>query len=960
MLLAAGILAVSCVKDPNADRKEMDSRISNSVALDVVYVSGGAEVKSLSFTHSAYRQALDVSMNNENLKWNLESNRSWCTVVQEEHKGSGTVYLEIAANEDFTPREEATLTFVAGEFRGFKINVNQSASAFILSQPYFIAPKNGGSYTVKVTTQSGTTWSTEGDSWISVSKGSSTGSGGLTTTTLTVTPSSNSGASRYGAVTLKAGEETDKIYFWQFGTDLDYNSAGNIFFANDKEAKLSFKAPEFMVSSIDAPSFATVNVTENGDGTATVDVALGDNLSDCGETRNVDISVKLNNASASVVSLPTMVQDYVPAHGLVTGKGLQAFAQAVKNGTSTADWERNGVVSMIQDIDMNGIAGWEGIGTADKPFKGTFDGGGFAVINLKNTASGLFNNTKGATIKNVTLGKGSSVYCNKAFAEKAYLGGIVSYAEGTTISGCGLAGDVDFAGESDEFEATAYVGGIVGWCDATSKIQSGKVTGKVTVSIPTGANTICYEGGIAGLSEGTLTASEVSGNVNFSSGIGIPVIGGIQGSLVSGASASNNSYMGAINVGGSANNLCIGGLYGCIESDRSFDNASDKSVSLGTITVESFGSSTSTMLYAGGFAGKAKGGISLSFKGYEFQTNVHIDQTANRNANFVMTGGVLGGCDPTAKCNSVSFENVSNMGTLSTEYGATTVGSNILHGLWGGIAGFVNGPASFKECSNGAEIGKLTTTVVTNANTKHMQIVAGGIAGIVIGGDATFTDCENKGKITVNHYSNSIPGNTTTDSWYSACCASGILGAFDYKPTSVSGKLTMTGCTNGGALNSYRGCSAGIVAYARNAEITNCTNLGDLGQMSNSNAANKGGIACTLAQSKVQGCIAKCNVFCSNPASAVQTPAGIVSLCLGGGVTVTDCSWYGTLSVNKTDQPLACGGIVGTAEGDTLVKNCKIGGKVNGSDLTENNVANYAIGNGLGSATGTTYWNGNM
>ena len=246
---------------------------------------------------------------------------------------------------------------------------------------------------------------------------------------------------------------------------------------------------------------------------------------------------------------------------------------------------------------------------------------------------------------------------------------------------------------------------------------------------------------------------------------------------------------------------------------------------------------------------------------------------------------------------------------------------------------------------------------MTPANTKHYSFVMAGIAGVVIGGDASFTGCDNKGKITSNHYSNNVPPDAT-NGWYTSCIAAGILGAFDYLLESVSGKLTIKDCANGAVLASYRGCTGGIVAFARNAEISSCSNVGDMA-VTNSNAAYKGGIACVLGKSSISGCTVKCNLFCSNPASAVQSPGGILSLSSGGGVTVTGCAWYGVMSVNKMDQPFCCGALVSTAEDDTVVSGCKAGGTINGVVLSENNISNYAVGNKLGKVENLSYWGGN-
>lgn len=962
-IIALGFFASACEEENLTDKEILDNRPSSK--LEVSYAQGDAAVSALSLPHNAVRKELQVIVNNENLKWNLESNREWCVVVPEEHKGSGTVVLDIAANESFEDREQATLTFVAGQFRGFSITVDQSSSAFIIGQPYFVANVAGEAVTSKVTTITGTDWDIDAPDWITVSKGAAADAEGFTSTTLNITPAANTSSSRYGKIELSAGIEKDYIYVYQFGDDLEYDTAGDIFFPSGTPAVLTFTTPAFLVKNITTPDFAKGEVKENGDGTSTVTITMEDNLSDCGDVREVNVSLSLSNASASVVTIPKMVQDYVPAYGLVTGKGLVALAAAVAAGTPTTDWEKDGVITVIKDIDMNGITGWAGIGTKDHPFAGKFNGGGFAIQNLKNASAGLFNYTNGATIEDVTLAKGCSIFNNSSYTGKGCLGGIVSVAENTSLSNCSFGGDIEFS-RSSEDDSPAYAGGIVGWADAQSSVKGAKMSGKLLVSTGSAPSDTCYAGGIAGLCAGTLNTSEYTGQINYSSGIGNAVLGGIQGALRKEAVVSNNSFMGEITLGGSASQVCIGGLYGIIASDRSFDNSSDKSIALGTINLDSYGSGTTSCLFVGGFAGKAEKGIAIAFKGYAPQVNISLDQKTNRQASYVVIGGMLGGSEPSDYNNEVdnslasaTFEDIASSGVFSTVYPATAVSSSISRCFVGGVAGFVNGKAVFKNCNNTGEIGKLTDGA-NSANTKHYIFAYGGIAGVVVGADAEFTNCENKGNITNKHYSNSVPGNTR-EGWYSPCVAAGILAAFDYRPTSVSGKLTMTGCVNGGAVVSYRGLGGGIVGYARNATITSCNNFGDLGQNSSnsSNAANKGGIASWLGKSSIKDCTSKCNVFCSNPADAVQSPGGILSVATDGGVTVSGCAYYGVLSVNKATAAFNCGCIVATPQADTEISNCKFGGKVNGADVTENTLANYVVGNGSGEVSGSSYWNGN-
>ena len=955
-ILSTLMLAASCV-EKISDAEELAGR--ERTTIEVSYAMAGAEVKSVTVASASVKKTLEVIVNNDNLKWNLESNRDWCVVVPEEHRGSGAVTLSIAANEDFEAREPATLTFVAGDYRGFEITVVQNAAGFIIGQPYFVAGKAGDTYTVNVTTPAGTDWDFTAEDWMEVTEGTPSTESDLTTTTLTVKADVNDGASRYGKIVLSAGEETGNVSVYQFGTDLEYAEDGSIVLDGTAGANLTFTAPAYVVNSVQAPKFATATVTENEDGTSTVSVSLKENLSDCSENREVALSLQLSNASASVVALPAVVQDYIPANGLVTAKGMVTFAKAVAEGAPTTDWEDNGVVTVKGDIDMSEVAGWTGIGTADSPFKGKFDGGGFEISDIKNTDSGLFGYCEGATIRNVILDKGCSLYFNKEYAALGgAFGGIVAVAKETAVSECQFNGAMDFAGSNDNDEP-AYIGGVVGYADEKSSVTKSRMGG--TVKLSAGTQTmLCYVGGIAGWTEGTVTANEMSGKLDLASGISDIVAGGVTSALPAKTSAGNNSFMGSITLGGSSSNVIMGGLYGSVQSDRSFDIASDKSVTLGDIAIDSYKSDATTMIFAGGFVGKAEAGVELSFNGYECQTNISLDQATARTASCVCLGGVFGGCDLDAAAKSVEFDNISNSGVFSTAYNATAVTSSIGKCFVGGVAGFVNGPTSFKHCINNGEIGKILSGA-NSASDKWRIFVYAGIAGVVVGGDAEFVSCENKGTVTLKHYSNCAvkDGNDSKNGWYTVCTAAGILGAFDYMVTSTSGKLTMTSCINSGDFNVYRGVGAGIVGFARNAEIATCTNNGSLAQNSYSNAPHKGGIAGWLMKSEIKNCIAKCDIYAATSGGNGQQAGGILSIARGGEVKITGCSYYGNITVQQSGTPLY-GGVVAVSEDDTVVEDCKFGGKVNGIDVSDNNVASLATGNGIGQVSGITLWNGTL
>jgi hypothetical protein len=109
-ILSTLVPAASCA-EKMSDAEDLAGR--ERTTIEVSYAVAGTEVNSVTVASASVKKTLEVTVNNDNLKWNIESNRDWCVVVPEEHCGSGTVTLSIAANEDFEAREPATLTFVA-------------------------------------------------------------------------------------------------------------------------------------------------------------------------------------------------------------------------------------------------------------------------------------------------------------------------------------------------------------------------------------------------------------------------------------------------------------------------------------------------------------------------------------------------------------------------------------------------------------------------------------------------------------------------------------------------------------------------------------------------------------------------------------------------------------------------------------------------------------------------------
>lgn len=155
---------------------------------------------------------------------------------------------------------------------------------------------------------------------------------------------------------------------------------------------------------------------------------------------------------------------------IMSAKQLRTFAGMVNAGTDFAGQ----TIKLGADIVLSGE--WTPIGTAEHPFKGTFDGRieisdnnfkYYAVsgleVNGTNTYAGLFGVVDGGTVQNLTVtGSVSSE------AKDAHVGGIVGWLKAKgTVKTCVFIGSVKAAGEN------AVRGGLVGKVESAASVSDG-------------------------------------------------------------------------------------------------------------------------------------------------------------------------------------------------------------------------------------------------------------------------------------------------------------------------------------------------------------------------------------------------------------------------------------------------------------------------------------------------------
>ena len=231
---------------------------------------------------------------------------------------------------------------------------------------------------------------------------------------------------------------------------------------------------------------------------------------------------------------------------------LAALALAVKGGNHF----EGKTIKLTQDIDLSESGNWNPIGyNLNNYFSGVFDGDFHTIYNLSHDYSidagniintpyqavGLFGSCKNATIKNIKIDTvsinliNSSGYHNTYSAidgTNIYTGGLVGYADGTTIDGVSLE-NVSITGKTQSEAGTCYTGGLIGYATSGSSIIYSSVgTGTINGASSSMNGNSCV-GGIVGLmkDEGAIRQSYNAADVNGGHSTGNASTGGIVGKM---------------------------------------------------------------------------------------------------------------------------------------------------------------------------------------------------------------------------------------------------------------------------------------------------------------------------------------------------------------------------------------------------------------------------------------------
>ena len=407
---------------------------------------------------------------------------------------------------------------------------------------------------------------------------------------------------------------------------------------------------------------------------------------------------------------------------------LSALATFVNNGGDTT----NMTFILANDIDLASIDNWTPIGdysidystNTNNVFRGTFDGNGHSIKNLKINSStkeyqGLFGVAKAGSIKNVSI-KYASVtaynVCAILVADSSaeiynccvegdivcggnLAGGLVGqayatinncYSNGSIISQGSNTGGLIGMGYNSSNVISSFsdvnvishgerVGGLIGAsaCAVTNCYATGNITGygeQVGGLIGDSSNTVtnCYAtgdvtgygeqvGGLAGQSFGALNNSYATGSV-----YGFYNIGGLAG-------RTNSSVVNCYATGNvSGSSYSVGGLIGCANNSSSISN----SYAIGNVA-----SNSSSI---GGLIGVS----------YASVTNSYATGTV-RGKNFV--GGLIGKIDK--KSGSLNVNDSVSYGTIT----ANGKMGELIGGIINSADGTSFGTINISNCSAKAQ-----------------------------------------------------------------------------------------------------------------------------------------------------------------------------------------------------------------------------------------------------------------
>lgn len=414
--------------------------------------------------------------------------------------------------------------------------------------------------------------------------------------------------------------------------------------------------------------------------------------------------------------------------------------------------------------------------------------------------------------------------------------------------------------------------------------------------------------------------------------------------LVGGGSISNSQSTANVQLnhpGTGAKEIHIGGIAGEVATGVTIDNCT---INDQLIKANDSNGNNNVVIYIGGIAGLLNnGGTIQNCVIPQKSVNSNVSLSLRMNVNTYRAGGIVG-------MSTGVVQNCSNGQGVS----ASKSSQQISYCYLGGIVGASNKNSVVKNCTNTGTIycGASTTVAMT------IQTRIGGIVGTAL--DVTIDSCTNKGLIDCCGNLSKIPSEPTKNTNYFA--VGGILGIYD--AGSANG-LTMKDWSNEGDITirptaptansaAWQVGVGGLLGVQLAKTITTTGTNSNSGKITVSKALAPTNTDVAYNYAYVGGCVGAFRGTAgqwnlTNDNGNITVGADLDNICVGGlfGHTsaggTSHAKFYGchvrcTL-VNKFNTGLICGWSGANKE----AKNCFFAGKVNGTDISADNVNTASV-----------------
>lgn len=300
-------------------------------------------------------------------------------------------------------------------------------------------------------------------------------------------------------------------------------------------------------------------------------------------------------------------------------------------------------------------------------------------------------------------------------------------------------------------------------------------------------------------------------------------------------------------------------------------------------------------VYAGGMVDLCDGGCisDCTFKGY-------VKVTLKSPCKDVRMGGIaarLTGETSIIGCSNEGSVHLDGTAVKGEESGKR---SKNTEAVLGGIAATCEGCSVIDGCVNGGEV-KYEFSTATKINQRPSKV--GGIVGLVTGPGTCLSGCINSGDIYNYNFCNS-------DTFDLAVIEGGIVAAAKSEGEKII--ISSCKCMGHNTLQTQRGVQGGIVGWAVNAVVTDCTSEITTAACNINIPFSQGGIAGKCENVKIEGGIVN-GVTLNNKVSA-GTRCGAVAGILDAGSAVISCEIINARIARNGTTDFYAGAVAGSCK----------------------------------------------